>query len=372
MSSSKFVSPCHGDSITVYNSTSGAVKCQACTTCPAGHGLSVQCSSVQTPETPIVCEPCVLGKTYSSGKDAGACMSCENCEEYRETIKACTPTSKAVCGKCKPGGYQDDLLTGMCQPCSPCCDDQDDLVEPQCRGMPKNKQCSVLRSHKCSKMISDRNVSTVRSVETNHTASLVLLSSPTSQVSTPRSTYAAHQGTPMADSPSEVITIGAAVGGSLALVLLLLVICYLLNRKRNHRVNKKANDTERQETRGNEEVGEISIDLDQLNKERLLPSEKYSLEERNATSPATTETRPHVQNSTVPGSCKLSVEESEATSQGIKETQPPDYNNTEHKLVMNSKAPKFSCCHTKVERTTINTVRYCKTCDPKSPACTEI
>ena len=147
MSFSKFVSPCHGDSIAIYNSTSGAVKCQACVKCPQGRGLSVQCSSVQSPETPVVCEPCVLGKTYSSGKDAGACMSCENCEEYRETIKACTLTSKAVCGKCKPGAYQDDRLTHLCQPCSRCCDDQDDLVEPQCQEMLENKRCSFHRSH---------------------------------------------------------------------------------------------------------------------------------------------------------------------------------------------------------------------------------
>ena len=292
MSFSKFVSPCHGDSIAIYNSTSGAVKCQACVKCPQGRGLSVQCSSVQSPETPIVCEPCVHGKTYSSGKDAGACMSCENCEEYRETIKACTLTSKAVCGKCKPGAYQDDRLTHLCQPCSRCCDDQDDLVEPQCQEMPENKRYSFHRSHVCSKVITRTNFSSVSSVETNHTVSLVLVPSPTSQVTASLSMRTAYQKTPVADRHSRAAIIGAAVGVPLAVVLLLLVICYFLKRKSNHRVNKRVNDAERsQETRGKEESG--GIDLEQLNTERLQP-----VDDSNATSSGTKETQILGQNST--------------------------------------------------------------------------
>ena len=292
MSFSKFVSPCHGDSIAIYNSTSGAVKCQACVKCPQGRGLSVQCSSVQSPETPVVCEPCVLGKTYSSGKDAGACMSCENCEEYRETIKACTLTSKAVCGKCKPGAYQDDRLTHLCQPCSRCCDDQDDLVEPQCQEMPENKRCSFHRSHVCSKVITRANFSSVSSVETNHTASLVLVSSPTSQVTTSLSMHTAYQKTPVADRPSRAAIIGAAVGVTLAVVLLLLVICYFLKKKSNHRVNKRVNDAERpQETRSKKESS--GTDLERFNTERSQPAE-----DSNATSPGSKETQILVQNST--------------------------------------------------------------------------
>ena len=292
MSFSKFVSPCHGDSIAIYNSTSGAVKCQACVKCPQGRGLSVQCSSVQSPETPIVCEPCVHGKTYSSGKDAGACLSCENCEEYRETIKACTLTSKAVCGKCKPGAYQDDRLTHLCQPCSRCCDDQDDLVEPQCQEMPENKRCSFHRSHVCSKVITRTNFSSVSSVETNHTASLVLVSSPTSQVTTSLSMHTAYQKTPVADRPSRAAIIGAAVGVPLAVVLLLLVICYFLKKKSNHRVNKRVNDAERpQETRSKKESS--GTDLERLNTER-----SQTAEDSNATSPGSKETQILVQNST--------------------------------------------------------------------------
>ena len=48
--------------------------------------------------------------------------SWRNCGEYRETTKACTVTSKAECGRCKPGAYAEGML-GLCKPCSPCCYD---------------------------------------------------------------------------------------------------------------------------------------------------------------------------------------------------------------------------------------------------------
>lgn len=129
---------------------------------------------------------------------------------------------------CKPGAYQDDRLTHLCQPCSRCCDDQDDLVEPQCQEMPENKRCSFHRSHVCSKVITRTNFSSVSSVETNHTVSLVLVPSPTSQVTASLSMRTAYQKTPVADRHSRAAIIGAAVGVPLAVVLLLLVICYFL------------------------------------------------------------------------------------------------------------------------------------------------
>ena len=102
----------------------------------------------------------------------------------------------------------------------------------------------------------------------------------------------AYQKTPVADRPSRAAIIGAAVGVPLAVVLLLLVICYFLKRKSNRRVNKRVNDAERsQETRGKEESG--GIDLEQLNTERLQP-----VADSNATSPGTKETQILGQNST--------------------------------------------------------------------------
>ena len=131
----------------------GEDECVPCLKCPAGLGLSVNCGDVITPQTPIVCQSCVLGETYSPANEPGACKDCENCGEYRETIKACTLTSKAVCGKCKVGAYPHYLLP-MCQPCSPCCNDGNDIVIPRCQvpGVPKSMQCSYGRSGKCGKV----------------------------------------------------------------------------------------------------------------------------------------------------------------------------------------------------------------------------
>ena len=141
--------------ITKRDKVTGESECVPCLKCPEGQGLSVNCGDVITPQTPIVCQPCVLGKTYSASNDPGACKDCENCGEYRETIKACTLTSKAVCGKCKVGAYPEGLLVGMCKPCSPCCNDGNDIVIPECQvpGVATGMQCTYLRSEKCRKVV---------------------------------------------------------------------------------------------------------------------------------------------------------------------------------------------------------------------------
>jgi len=144
---------CPGNSITILDKVTGKHECVSCRTCPPGEGLTVNCGDVITPQTPYACEPCVLGKTFSSGNEPGACKDCENCGKYRETKKACTLTSKAECGNCNIGAYPEGLL-GMCVPCSPCCDDGNDIVIPGCKvlGVPSNMQCSYARSEKCGKL----------------------------------------------------------------------------------------------------------------------------------------------------------------------------------------------------------------------------
>ena len=143
---------CPGSSITIRNPATGHVQCQKCLVCPAGQDLSVDCGDVITPQTAIVCKPCEQGMTYSSKSEAGACKTCTNCGEYRETIKSCTLTSNAVCGEnCTLGAYSEGIR-GMCRPCSACCNDGNDYIEPKCKvpWVPKNKQCSDLRLKKCS------------------------------------------------------------------------------------------------------------------------------------------------------------------------------------------------------------------------------
>ena len=116
----------------VKDPVTGSVQCKDCLKCPAGEGLSVKCGDFIYSQTPLVCQPCVLDETYSSAYEAWACKDCKNCGPYRETTKACKLTSKAVCGKCKVGAYEEPLLS-KCKPCSTCCNDDKDVVISQCQ-----------------------------------------------------------------------------------------------------------------------------------------------------------------------------------------------------------------------------------------------
>ncbi|XP_068719355.1 uncharacterized protein [Montipora capricornis] len=150
------ITHCPGDMITIEDEVSGNRTCMDCSlfSCPPGQGLTVKCGDVITPQTPISCESCVLGETYSDANEPGSCRDCMNCGKYRETKKACTLTSKAVCGKCVTGAYPEGLL-GICVPCSHCCNDKDDVIIPGCQvlGVPENKRCTFARSEKCSSNI---------------------------------------------------------------------------------------------------------------------------------------------------------------------------------------------------------------------------
>ena len=170
---------CPGGMITKRDEVTGEYECVPCLKCPAGYGLSVNCGDVITPQTPIVCQPCVLGETYSSANEPGACKDCENCLKYRETSKACTLTSKAVCGKCKVGAYPDGLLS-ICKPCSYCCNDGKDIVIPACQvsGVAAGMQCTYLRScpKTAAKPDSKASLSTASTMPSRSTA--VTLSTP--------------------------------------------------------------------------------------------------------------------------------------------------------------------------------------------------
>ena len=171
---------CPGDMITRRrDNVTGEDECVPCLKCRAGYGLSVKCGDVITSQTPIVCKQCVLGKTYSPPNEPGACKDCENCGKYRETSKACTLTSKAVCGKCKVGAYPDGLLS-MCRPCSSCCNDGKDIVIPACQvqGVAAGMQCTYLRScpKTAAKLDSKTSLSTASTMPSRSTA--VTLSTP--------------------------------------------------------------------------------------------------------------------------------------------------------------------------------------------------
>lgn len=201
---------CDAESITIKDPVSGSVQCQDCQKCPAGEGLSVNCGDEISSSTPIVCKPCVLGETYSSAYEAGACKDCENCGPYRETIKPCTLTSKAVCGKCKVGAYGEPML-GMCKPCSPCCNDGNDIVVPDCQvpGVPKNMQCTFMRSEKCSKLST-----TAAALETTW-PSTVLITHNEAEAPIPSLKSAGKQQVYPFESPTSGATNGPSNGSSL-------------------------------------------------------------------------------------------------------------------------------------------------------------
>ena len=220
------------------------MKCQ---TCPAGEGLSVNCGAVISSHTPVKCQPCVLGETYSDGNQAGACKICHICDEYQETIKACQLTSNAGCGNCKRGAYFDNMV-GRCKPCSPCCNDGKDILEPGCQvpGVAANMQCNFVRSEKCAK-VAVRNVSISPSPTQHPTPSTTVISRPTTMYLT----------TKKLDKPL-VLTASSAtfshftgiVAGVVVFAVILVLFCYC-KKRRNHKA-KTILHTEENECR---EVG---------------------------------------------------------------------------------------------------------------------
>ena len=256
------VTSCDAESITVKDPVSGSVQCQDCLKCPAGKGLSVNCGDEISSSTPIGCKPCVLGETYSSAYEAGACKDCENCGPHRETIKACTLTSKAECGKCKVGAYVEPMLS-MCKPCSPCCNDGKDIVISQCQvpGVPANKQCSFARSATCSRVASTGSVSTVApTVETNHS---IVQSTIPSTVTSPA--VIPDQSEPITTLPVDAspLQIKVIVGSLFGGVFVGLIIRYAVVKRRKTR--KQVHDLSLAETAPGERPEQVQNNNQQPN-----------------------------------------------------------------------------------------------------------
>ena len=225
-------SPCQPDQITIKDPKTGSIQCQDCLKCPPGEGLSVNCGEVITPSTPVQCKPCVLGETYSASLKAGACEDCGNCGEYRETTKACTVTSKAVCGRCKSGAYAEGIL-GLCKPCSPCCNDGKDIVIPECQvpGVPTGMQCSYLRSNKCSALVTST-ISPTPSTPQDQSITPWWPSSSTTSTEVISSPSEPAVNLIEENSPNVGVIAGSVVGGLLVAITILVVACRKVMRKR--------------------------------------------------------------------------------------------------------------------------------------------
>ena len=264
---------CDAESITIKGTVSGSVQCQDCRKCPAGEGLSVSCGDVISSSTPIVCKPCVLGETYSSAYEAGACKDCENCGPYRETIKACTLTSKAVCGKCKVGAYEEPLL-GMCKPCSACCNDGNDIVVPDCQvpGVPKNMQCTFMRSEKCGKLNTKAVISTTAAALQKTWPSTIPITHNETESSTPADVkLAGKQKDYPSESPTSGATngpandsslhwaIGVAIAGGVSIILVAVLTAFIYLKAKRKQVCTN-DDIEMQRVQTDGEVNDGDMD----------------------------------------------------------------------------------------------------------------
>ncbi|XP_067041653.1 uncharacterized protein [Acropora muricata] len=135
----------------ILESESGNVTCMDCLPCPRGSGLSPECGTrLKYHNRKVVCEACVLGKTYSAHEDESSCEPCGTCAEHQTVVKNCTLFSDSQCNDtCSKGFYFEDL-TGDCQPCSWCCSDRSSTaVRSGCKDMPLYKQCDVNTARRC-------------------------------------------------------------------------------------------------------------------------------------------------------------------------------------------------------------------------------
>ena len=227
------------------------------------------------------CKPCVLGETYSASLKAGACEDCGNCGEYRETTKACTLTSKAVCGRCKPGAYAEGML-GLCKPCSPCCNDGKDIIIPECQvpGVLTGMQCSYLRSNKCSALMTS-SISTAPSTlqPDQSTTQWRPSSSTTSSKVISSSSEPTVNLIGEASSNMRIIT-GSIVGGFLVVLTILFIACCKVMRKRRKALSMRvglatvedgAGQTQNQEQRNNQE--DERVNREQTDDRVFLPNE---------------------------------------------------------------------------------------------------
>ena len=261
----------------------------------------MNCGDVISPQKPLACERCVLGKTFSIG-EPGACRDCQSCGKYRETKKACTLTSKAECGNCKVGAYPEGLL-GMCVPCSPCCNDGNDIVIPGCKvlGVPSDMQCSYARSEKCGKLaakvIIKASITTATTLQTRSSITPTKLYSKTTTEITPQGNRSNHdQEIQFGEKPeikdstndaalstSEIAGIVIAVSLFVAAVIIVLSVWWYKCRtkqaheKRTERVptnDKGETDNHSAQVQGEEsgyEGKELNPTAVQLKKESAVP-----------------------------------------------------------------------------------------------------
>jgi len=223
---------CPGNDITILDPAVNGYHCKKCPTCPAGEGLSVNCGDVITSQTPVKCQRCVIGETYSGANEPGACKICHNCDELQETIKPCTLTSNAVCGNCTQGAYFDNNL-GKCERCSPCCNDDRDKLEPGCKvaGVAANMQCNFARSGKCAK-VAERKANKSPSPTQHPTPSTTFIPRPPTMYPTTKNLEKPSALSASAATFSSWIAVGAVAFGVFLVFLICLAMFYYCRKRK--------------------------------------------------------------------------------------------------------------------------------------------
>ncbi|KAJ7327404.1 hypothetical protein OS493_027095 [Desmophyllum pertusum] len=211
-------------------------------------------------------------------------------------------------------------MLGMCKPCSPCCNDGNDITVPECQapGVSINMQCSFLRSVKCSQMVAKTTVSTaVPTLQTNQsTAAFTTSSTVTSAIA---NSYPSEPLAKLASPRWRVIT-GSVVGGVFIVFILPLVItiCYFMAKRK--RACKKVIDLARAE----KEIGES---LEQVQgKVQANEGDENETDEQNPAKP-------------VQETCKSE----EQTGIQESESRQPRYHSNTDFLKLSSTPPEPSC-----------------------------
>lgn len=97
----------------------------------------------------IGCQPCELGRTYSTVSDIRSCQPCQICSKHQTVVRNCTLESNSKCNDTCTRGFYFEELTGDCQKCSWCCEDGSNDVRHDCKDMPSYQQCDANTNIDC-------------------------------------------------------------------------------------------------------------------------------------------------------------------------------------------------------------------------------
>ena len=197
--------PCKKDEYIIVN---GSTPCLQCNECVYGSGLHPPCGSTLDHPPQIECLRCKPGITYSDEHGPSSCKACHRCSNSHEIItKKCTPESNTICSNTCEFRYYYENTTHGCEPCSYCCDDDNDIRIEACKTL--TKQCSIHNAQRCTPTIITSTIYSTLVTTTNNTAST--------------------------SKHSVGMTVGFSLSGSLAAIIFIIVLVYCYKKRREER-----------------------------------------------------------------------------------------------------------------------------------------